>query len=227
MEQMTKAAQLQQITRGELVAWAGATIVQRGQSYQRSGRVQHLALTPDGALVAWVYGTERYATMVDYDEHGPVAVCTCPYEDVCKHVVAVLLEYQVASAQHRALPTISETDPRLALLADADEDWDPSDDPDQWPPGAGSGMTPTVIPMGDPSVSALRLFLEDQSKDVLIDMLLDIAQRFPEAQSFMQTQRSVETGNVDEVLRETSALIAAAAAEDDWYDEWSGEVESS
>lgn len=243
MSNTAKIVQLQQLTRQQLEGWAGATIVKRGQSYARSGRARHLALTPDGALLAWVTGTARYATLVDVVKDRPLATCSCPYDGVCKHAVALVLACQSPALRGRALPTVDANDPRFAVLETAGEDWDPDlsnegfeeydDDDDSEDLNDGvrdnaaaqmsGGIGPTVIPTGDTAVAALRLFLEDQPKDLLVDMLLDIAQRFPAAQGFMQTQRSVEVGNVDEVLRETSALIAQAAAEDDWYDEWGNE----
>lgn len=52
------------LTWNDLEKWAGSRIVSRGRSYQRSGRVQDLSLAPDGALLAWVQGSRRYATQV-------------------------------------------------------------------------------------------------------------------------------------------------------------------
>lgn len=42
------------LTWNDLQEWAGATIVSRGQGYQRTYQVQELARTSRGGLVAWV-----------------------------------------------------------------------------------------------------------------------------------------------------------------------------
>ena len=50
------------LTWDDVEAWAGSRIVSRGKSYQRSNRVQKLARTAGGGIVAWVQGTSRYAS---------------------------------------------------------------------------------------------------------------------------------------------------------------------
>ena len=52
----------------DLLYWAGEKIVNRGRSYVK--HVDQLARTEDNALVAWVTGTERYATSVRIDNDG-------------------------------------------------------------------------------------------------------------------------------------------------------------
>ena len=71
--------------------WAGTKTLSRGRQYQRDGRVRDLVHSANGAIVAWVEGTERYATAVYFDD-GLVSECTCPVGDSCKHAVAVVLE---------------------------------------------------------------------------------------------------------------------------------------
>ena len=52
------------LTWDHLEKWAGSTIVARGRDYQRRGAVHDLALTAEGALLAWVSGARRYVTQV-------------------------------------------------------------------------------------------------------------------------------------------------------------------
>jgi uncharacterized Zn finger protein len=81
------------LTWDDLEQWVGGKILARGQRYQGQGRVSELAATSDGGLVAWVSGTEEYATKVVMEEEGrPDSVCTCPYAINCKHGVAVVLK---------------------------------------------------------------------------------------------------------------------------------------
>jgi uncharacterized Zn finger protein len=75
----------------DLREWAGSKILSRGKDYQKSGQVEDLALTPDDALIAWVLGTHRYATLVGVQKGELVSDCNCPYDDTCKHAVAVVL----------------------------------------------------------------------------------------------------------------------------------------
>ena len=89
MTQKTSKANLfKQLTWDDLQEWAGGRVLSRGQSYQRSRRVQDLVQTPSGGLVAWVQGEARYATRVDYEDGELISACTCPYGSTCKHAVA-------------------------------------------------------------------------------------------------------------------------------------------
>lgn len=89
----TPLDQFADLSWNDIEDWAGGKIVSRGRNYQRQGRVFDLAVTDDGSLIAWVDGTERYATKVVMGEDSlPVSICTCPYGWVCKHAVAVVIE---------------------------------------------------------------------------------------------------------------------------------------
>ncbi|MBA4421777.1 MAG: hypothetical protein C0390_01600 [Syntrophus sp. (in: bacteria)] len=79
----------------DLEKWAGSVIYKRGDAYHRSGQVEKPAMTADGALIAWVFGSEKYATMVEVENGALSSICTCPYDDLppCKHAVALLLAY--------------------------------------------------------------------------------------------------------------------------------------
>ena len=46
-----KFAHLDQLKRTDVEKWAGRVIYKRGDAYHCSGRVEKLALTPDGALI--------------------------------------------------------------------------------------------------------------------------------------------------------------------------------
>ena len=70
--------------------WAGDRVVARGKTYRR--RVEDLCVTADGALLAWVQGGDRYATLVRMGNDETVSSqCTCPYGAAGKHAVAVSL----------------------------------------------------------------------------------------------------------------------------------------
>ena len=85
------------LTFENLREWAGEKIYHRGEEYV--DRVSQLSCTSDGAVAAWVAGTDDYATMVSRDEQGDLeAFCTCPYSGYgpCKHVVVGVLDERLA-----------------------------------------------------------------------------------------------------------------------------------
>ena len=68
---------LGELTYADLDQWAGEKIRTRGKSYIK--RVEGLHRTPNDELVAWVSGTEEYATLVHLDAAGEHEwFCTCP-----------------------------------------------------------------------------------------------------------------------------------------------------
>lgn len=79
----------------KLKQWAGVKIAERGHRYQRDGNVEELVFLGDGRLGAVVRGSRKYRVAIRFDKSGPIqSDCTCPYELVCKHAVAAVLEYQ-------------------------------------------------------------------------------------------------------------------------------------
>ena len=103
---MTKRAKktLSDLTWADLEAWAGTKIISRGTSYQKSGYVRELAVTRDGSLLAWVRGTDNYATSVSFIKGRLSSDCTCPYDGNCKHAVAVVLEYLDQLQKNNKIP---------------------------------------------------------------------------------------------------------------------------
>jgi len=77
------------LTWNDIDGWTSGNIISRGRTYQRQGRVFDLVVTTDGGLIAWVEGSERYATKVVMNTDGQLdSICTCPYRFDCKHGVA-------------------------------------------------------------------------------------------------------------------------------------------
>jgi uncharacterized Zn finger protein len=219
MDRTEKIAQLCSVSWEELEDWAGTTIAKRGQAYHRDGRVHDLAYTDDGALLAWVQGTARYATLVDYDDSGLSSECSCPYGDTCKHAVALVLAHRAAAAQRRELPTAPDDDQRLLLLGAAADEWDEDDwdEDDQIDDGAPAATVP-----GGRAAGQLHAFLEGLTKEQLVDLLVDLAQRFPEAQSALEARRTLATGSVAQLVRDTRRMIASVSADLGWRNEWDG-----
>lgn len=210
------------LTWDDLQEWAGATIVSRGQSYQRSRQVQELARTSRGGLVAWVQGTRRYATMIEREGNALIAACTCPYGDICKHAVAVVLDYLEQVKQNHTIPTVTEQDHRLQLLedsADAEErdegeDGDEADEDAAYAPQRRSRAA---------AAGALPEFLERQTKPELLALLKDLAQRYPDVRQFLQDRHNLSVGAVPKLVKAVRAEIAALSEEPGWSNHWNDE----
>lgn len=104
----------------DLSKWASPSSVRKGRSYK--GRVSGIAQTADGALLAWVQGSERYATRVGLDQEGKLlSFCSCPVGHwACKHA----RRWRKAAAKLKSLPfsnarrrSRSVTLPWLAVLS--------------------------------------------------------------------------------------------------------------
>ena len=66
-----------ELTWEDLEEWAGNRIVARGRSYARKGAVQELKRAEDGALIAWVLGSHRYAVRVSIEgSRDLISECT-------------------------------------------------------------------------------------------------------------------------------------------------------
>ena len=115
---------LMNLTWEDLNDWAGERIVGRGKSYK--SYVENLCLSPDGALVATVYGTQKYATRAGMDANNELfSECTCPYSwGPCKHAVAVILVYLDACKHKKNIPVAAPDDERLLELSGENDDAD-------------------------------------------------------------------------------------------------------
>jgi uncharacterized Zn finger protein len=103
--------------------WAGSRTLSRGQSYQRAGRVDDLAVSPAGSLIATVRGSKAYTTLVEFQEGGLASRCSCPYGQSCKHAVAVVLEYLEKAKKGIDVPIIDAKNKRLGRTAESDDDF--------------------------------------------------------------------------------------------------------
>lgn len=219
----SQADPFKDLTWDDLQEWAGATIVSRGQRYQRSHQVQELARTSRGGLIAWVQGTHRYATTIESEGKALIAACTCPYGGVCKHAVAVVLDYLEHVTHNRTIPTVTEQDHRLQLLqntADEEEEWDEENDGDEAdedvehaPPRRSRKAAADALPE----------FLEQQTTTQLLALLKDLAQRYPDVHQFLQDRHTLSGGAVPKLVKAVRAEIAALGEEPAWSHHWNDE----
>jgi len=215
----SKTDPFEDLTWDDLESWAGSSVVSRGRSYQRSHRVQDLARTPDGALIAWVLGTEKYATRVDFGEDGLTSVCTCPYWTTCKHAVAVVLEYLESAKRKAEIPTVTERDPRLANLRDVDEagaeDWDEYDE----------GDTEDAISRRarESPTDMLRPYLNKQAKEQLMELIDELATSFPAVRKALQDRSELAEGTVQKLVKSVRREIRELGTKPGWQNYWDGE----
>ncbi len=179
----------------DLINWAGNKIVNRGRTYQRNTSVSDLGITPEGAIIAWVFGTKRYTTHVEIRNGKLLSTCTCPYAGTCKHAVAVILEYMEHVKNNFEVPQIPETDPRLDLQPARDKIAG-----QYWEPGLGMRRTG---PMTDRETrtETLSAYLEKQSKAQLVALLGDLMDAFPDVKAVLSDRQNVHSGKTSTLLK--------------------------
>lgn len=201
--------QFTDLTWNDLEKWAGAKVVARGRNYQRNGYVSDLAQTEDRVLVAWVMGSERYATKVAMGEDGlPESSCTCPYGDNCKHGVATVVEYLKRVNDNKPVPKAKKIDERLALLEQA-----PIDD--------YSFFVEDDVSFDDDG--DIELFLKGKTKTQLTDLIRKIAREYPEISRDLSDQQQVVSGDMKKVSARLRRKIRDLGDEPGWQNYWEEE----
>lgn len=192
------------LTWDDLNAWAGADVVRRGSDYAR-GHVSSLAVTEDGALVAWVRGTSRYATLMRFENGRLASECTCPYGRACKHAVAVVLSYLGFLKRGVEVDTVSAGDLRLAELESrrAEDDEFGDDVDDEYELGdEDAGVEHDEDEHEADERSPLREYLERQTKARLVALLDEAVRAFPDVRRMLEDRQRLESGDVDAIVGE-------------------------
>ncbi|MDT8445119.1 MAG: SWIM zinc finger family protein, partial [Desulfuromonadales bacterium] len=207
---------LKGVTLEDLRDWAGSKIYNRGKGYVSN--VSQLSRTEDGTLVAWVSGSDEYATSVRHEGKGDFdSDCTCPYDDwgPCKHAVAVLLAAAEQLKQYQDIPLLDPDDDLYLEAFDEDDDWleeDEDDDREESSSEPPKGRSPQ-----------LEKQLADKSRDELQALLIELALDFPEVSRRLRDTIRLETGQVDKLVHSLRKEIRCLTAEDAWYNPWKHE----
>ena len=182
----------------DLEEWAGTRIVDRGERYQKQGRVSGLARTEDNCLLAWVEGSEKYATKVSIEKDGAIeSTCTCPYTFECKHGVATVLEYIDQAKRNIPVPETGNKDERLRLI-----DGDPDDDePDE----------------------NIEDYFKGRRKEDLIELIGEICIKYPEVDRYLHDRLNFSAGNIESRIKHIRKQIDEATAEPGWQNHWDGQ----
>jgi uncharacterized Zn finger protein len=201
----------------DLLYWAGEKMVNRARSYVQ--HVDQLARVEDNTLVAWVNGTERYATSVRIDNDGSFHdFCTCPYSwGPCKHAVAVVLAAAERVKAKQAIPLLDEgNDLGQTLFDDAeetkwiDDEQDEEDEPEQ--------------PLkGTKAQAKLAEMLEHRSHDELLQLVVELSARFPEVEQHIVESEQLAGGQAGKLVRALRSEIRNLTTEPAWYNHWRGE----
>lgn len=209
----TKTDYFKDLTWEDLEQWAGSAIVSRGKSYQRNHCVRGLAKTPGGGLIAWVEGTQTYATGVDFEDGEPASICNCPYWDTCKHAVAVVLEYLDRLKNGVVVPKVTEKDERIRMLEEFNEgEALYGDDEDDLKDDVRLDRRRS----GEPLPQSLQAFLKKQTKAQLSTLLEDLAGRYPPVRDALLDLIDLSTGDVSEMVKEVRKEILEISSEPGW-----------
>jgi uncharacterized Zn finger protein len=206
----------------DLEQWTGSRVLSRGQGYHRDRRVQGLAQTQSGGIVAWVQGGRRYATEVDFKGGELISVCTCPYGNNCKHAVAVVLEYLDHLKENREIPQIKGEDPRIALLQGFTDDEDIEDDYNEEEEEIET--KDFVSKKGGKSIPPdSRGFLEGQTKEQLITLVKDLSERYPSVRKDLQDRENLSRGSVKRIVASVRKEIQELSSKPGWRNHWNNE----
>lgn len=180
-----------------LEEWAGEKIFRRGEAYFKKKLAGNLAMTPQGKLLGDVQGARHYIAALYLDENGRLAgKCACPYNGVCKHIVALGLTGQEVLLENKMPPLCQETDFRPEELF-----------PDEAMPLASMG--------------ALRKNLANLPKEVLVDLLLKACELDNNILLLCAAQADPDKIGFQIMLNDARKAIAKAAASPDFEDEYS------
>jgi uncharacterized Zn finger protein len=213
----SKSDPFQELTWRDIEDWAGSKIVSRGKRYQKSRQVQDLARTPRGGIVAWVRGTQRYVTLVEFKGGDLLSTCSCPYGSTCKHAVAVVLEYLECLKKNISVITVSTNDRRFELLEAGIEEQTRDEEDDEISDQFKS--KDQVKSASHDSAS----FLEKQTNEQLISLTKDLAERHPEVRNDLQDRQNLLEGNIKQLVRSIQTEIRELSSEPDWTNHWKNE----
>lgn len=229
----------EKLTWTDLSDWVGSKTLRRGETYQQQGRVENLCCSQGHILLAWVVGTEYYATRVDLDttkrkrSDRISSECSCPVGYACKHGVAVVLEFLKMIEDGREAAVAQDDDSRWAIVEGRDDDefeddWD--DDLDDWEESPRRGSSSSDRTDKKPSDKLkkvtnadIRAYLESKTQSELVDLLLQISGRDGDVRNAIADETALAAGRFDDLLREARVEMRSLTAEDAWWNPWNDE----
>ncbi len=199
------------ITWDDLQKWVGSKILNRGRSYRKN--VYELSRTEEGGLVAWVSGSEEYATWVDIDTEGELDwFCTCPYNwgGMCKHGVAVLLRALEKIKAEKNIPLVEPTGELLSSLLD---ERDYIQDEDNLEESSA---------LDKATEAALQKILKKKKKVELLELLIELATEYPQVRRSIMEEEQLQKGDTKHLVQSLITEIEELATEPA-YSSWDDE----
>ncbi|MBH5318505.1 hypothetical protein I6N90_11885 [Paenibacillus sp. GSMTC-2017] len=95
---------LHSVLEQQLNEYISGPIIKHGWSYYKNGQVKSVTATAQNTLTGVVNGSTLYAVVIDA-EHLRYSSCTCPYDGLCKHMVAIYFQY---CSEHKGGPIGAE-----------------------------------------------------------------------------------------------------------------------
>ena len=193
----------EKLTLDDLEDWVGPEIAARGKSYQARGAVSELAATADGGLIAWVSGSERYATKVDIDDDFDDmldSICSCRHQFDCKHGVAIVIEFLKRENKEKPLPVTKPDDERFALLDEVDYE--------------------DELQEFVKYEAEIESYLSGKTKAQLIELVKELASKKPDVARDLIDQKQLKGGNPKELVKRLRRDIEDLCEEPDWQDPW-------
>ncbi|MGC8657764.1 MAG: SWIM zinc finger family protein, partial [Desulfomonilaceae bacterium] len=211
-----------QLTWEDLSTWAGPTSLSRGKSYKN--QVQDLNMTQDRGIIAWVQGSENYATNVKIDSSGNLsASCSCPsHWNPCKHGVALVLSFLDALKSKQDIPEASVNDRRFRLIKEKNDrktsDWYQDDEDEVDSESAGTFQKSVVREDSDlpetlrrsgktHRASIVRRKIESMSKDQLIEFVINLIDEYPKIGARIEEEEDIRGGRISKTVRSIRAEI--------------------
>lgn len=229
------------LTWDDLAMWAQAAGLSKGRSYK--SQVRDLNMTKSGWILAWVQGSELYATAVSIDSSGKLSSsCSCPsYWNPCKHSVAAVLSFLDALKNKEDVPEASQNDQRIRLIVGKKDgravNWETDDEEDadfdsEFPETfkGSEGDDFPDLPADPPSRSrkksratAVRQRLDSMNKDQLVEFVLNLADKYPDIGVRIEEEEDVKSGRISKTVKSIRAEIENLASEPGWQRHWSGQ----
>ena len=228
----------EQLTWEDVTTWAGTKSLSRGKSYKK--QVRDLRVTKDGGILAWVDGTQPYATMVNMDSSGKLsAICSCPNVwNPCKHGVALVLAYLDALKSRQDVPEASLSDQRFQLIEEKEtprasdsypggEEEDEIDSEfEEMPQGLAGPREPISRPVRtrrSNRVAVVYRTLENMTKDQLVEFVVNLIDEYPNIGIRIEEKEDLKSGRIHNIVGSIRAEIEKLSSEPAWRNHWSGE----
>lgn len=186
----------------DLQDWAGGKATAKGIKYQEEERVKEIKRTQKGSLVARVEGAIEYFTEISLEKGKLSSVCTCPVGHDCKHGVAAVLEYLEFVEQGKEVPIISEEDPLIARARKGYTEAEAA--------GTGNGE--------DSSIRALREYLEQLTKQELIEIMVAFAEKDTILGRYLRDRQNLAAEDVEEIIEGVYSELDELLEESGHYD---------